>query len=141
MAASLIRLHFHDCFVQGCDASILLDDSPTIQSEKSAGPNANSARGFDVIEAAKTAVERICPGVVSCADILAVAACDAPVAVGGPSWPVRVGRRDSTTANFNAANTDLPDLFLVHKTSLQPSATRGSVRQTWLPSQVCMLRK
>ncbi|GER29780.1 peroxidase [Striga asiatica] len=108
MAASIIRLHFHDCFVQGCDASILLDDSPTIRSEKSAGPNANSARGFDVIEAAKTAVERICPGVVSCADILAVAARDASVAVGGPSWPVRVGRRDSTTANFNAANTDLP---------------------------------
>ncbi|CAA0841390.1 Peroxidase 5 [Striga hermonthica] len=108
MAASLIRLHFHDCFVQGCDASILLDDSPTIRSEKSAGPNANSARGFDVIEAAKRAVEGICPGVVSCADVLAVAARDASVAVGGPSWNVRVGRRDSTTANFNAANTDLP---------------------------------
>nr|BAA77388.1 peroxidase 2 [Scutellaria baicalensis] len=108
MAASLIRLHFHDCFVQGCDASILLDETSTIQSEKTAGPNAGSVRGFQVIDAAKTAVERLCPGVVSCADILTLAARDASVAVGGPSWTVRLGRRDSTTANRAQANTDLP---------------------------------
>lgn len=81
MAASLIRLHFHDCFVQGCDASVLLDETASIQSEKTALPNNNSARGFDVIEAAKREVERICPGVVSCADILTLAARDASVAV------------------------------------------------------------
>lgn len=81
MAASLIRLHFHDCFVQGCDASILLDETATIQSEKSAFPNINSARGYEVIEAAKAAVESICPGVVSCADVLTLAARDASVAV------------------------------------------------------------
>nr|AAB97854.1 ferriprotein porphyrin-containing peroxidase [Striga asiatica] len=111
MAASIIRLHFHDCFVQGCDGSVLLDDAPTIQSEKSAFPNLNSARGFDVIEAAKRDVERLCPGVVSCADILAVAARDASVAVRGPSWNVRLGRRDSTTANRDAANRELPGPF------------------------------
>ncbi|KAL3635960.1 hypothetical protein CASFOL_020507 [Castilleja foliolosa] len=108
MAASLIRLHFHDCFVQGCDASILLDDTSTIQSEKNAGPNANSARGFDVIEAAKLAVERVCPGVVSCADVLTLAARESSFALGGPTWNLRFGRRDSTTANFAVANTDLP---------------------------------
>ncbi|KAL7149492.1 hypothetical protein ABFS83_05G044600 [Erythranthe nasuta] len=111
MAASLIRLHFHDCFVQGCDASILLDETATIQSEKTAIPNQNSARGYEVIEAAKLLVERACPGVVSCADVLTLAAREASVAVSGPSWTVRLGRRDSTTANRAQANTDLPSPF------------------------------
>ncbi|KAJ6311380.1 hypothetical protein OIU77_013195 [Salix suchowensis] len=108
MAASLIRLHFHDCFVQGCDASILLDETSSIQSEKTAGPNDNSVRGYEVIDKAKSKVEKICPGVVSCADIIAVAARDASAYVGGPSWAVKLGRRDSTTASRDLANTDLP---------------------------------
>ncbi|KAI3449640.1 hypothetical protein Pfo_006305 [Paulownia fortunei] len=108
MAASLIRLHFHDCFVQGCDASILLDDSPSITGEKFAAPNNGSARGYEVIEAAKREVENICPGVVSCADVLAVAARDASAAVGGPSWTVTLGRRDSTTASRSLAESNLP---------------------------------
>ncbi|XP_059463000.1 cationic peroxidase 1-like [Corylus avellana] len=105
MGASLLRLHFHDCFVQGCDASVLLDGS---SGEKSAGPNANSLRGFDVIDTIKTQVESACAGIVSCADILAVAARDSVVALGGPTWTVPLGRRDSTTSSQSAANTDLP---------------------------------
>ncbi|XP_058214732.1 cationic peroxidase 1-like [Rhododendron vialii] len=105
MGASLLRLHFHDCFVNGCDASVLLDGST---GEKSAGPNANSLRGFDVIDTIKSQVEKLCPGVVSCADILTVAARDATVALGGPSWSVPLGRRDSTTASLSAANSNLP---------------------------------
>ncbi|CAJ1933834.1 unnamed protein product [Sphenostylis stenocarpa] len=108
MAASLIRLHFHDCFVQGCDASILLDDSSSIESEKTAPQNFNSVRGFNVIDQAKSEVEKVCPGVVSCADIVAVAARDASFAVGGPSWTVKLGRRDSTTASKSEATSDLP---------------------------------
>ncbi|XWS34409.1 hypothetical protein CRYUN_Cryun21dG0036100 [Craigia yunnanensis] len=108
MAASLIRLHFHDCFVQGCDASILLDNSPSITSEKFATQNNNSLRGFEVIDHAKSAVEKVCPGVVSCADILAVAARDASEYVGGPSWTVKLGRRDSTTASASLASSQLP---------------------------------
>ncbi|CAK9326790.1 unnamed protein product [Citrullus colocynthis] len=108
MAASLIRLHFHDCFVQGCDASILLDDTPSMIGEQNAAPNRNSARGYGVIHKAKTEVEKICPGVVSCADILTVAARDASFAVGGPSWTVKLGRRDSTTASKTLAESELP---------------------------------
>lgn len=108
MAASLVRLHFHDCFVQGCDASILLKDGPTIQTEQTVGGNNNSVRGYEVIDDAKARVEKICPGVVSCADIVAVAARDASVAVGSPSWAVQLGRRDSRTASPALALTDLP---------------------------------
>lgn len=64
-----------DFVFQGCDASILLDVGGNItQSEKTAAPNFNSTRGFDVVDNIKTAVENSCPGVVSCADILALAA-------------------------------------------------------------------
>ncbi|KAK4793907.1 hypothetical protein SAY86_011901 [Trapa natans] len=104
MAASLLRLHFHDCFVHGCDASILLKDG----GEREAAPNANSVRGYEVIDNAKAQVEKVCPGVVSCADILAIAARDASVAVGGPSWTVKLGRRDSTSGYPAQALTDLP---------------------------------
>lgn len=108
MAASILRLFFHDCFVQGCDASILLDDTPTFQGEKNAAPNKNSARGFDVIDDIKENVENECPGVVSCADILALAARDGVVLSGGPDWRVLLGRRDSITASFDGANTMIP---------------------------------
>jgi peroxidase len=56
--ASLIRLHFHDCFVQGCDGSVLLDTFDGFESEKDARPNNNSARGFPVVDAAKAALAR-----------------------------------------------------------------------------------
>ncbi|GER29753.1 peroxidase [Striga asiatica] len=113
IGASLIRLHFHDCFVQGCDGSVLLDDNTTnsIQSEKNAGPNANSARGFDVVDNIKAALEQACPGVVSCADILALASQAAISLAGGPSWVVPCGRTDSRTANMALANTAIPSSF------------------------------
>lgn len=108
MAASLLRLHFHDCFVQGCDASLLLDDSPTISSEKKAKPNVNSLRGFEVIDEIKARLEAACPGTVSCADILALAARGSTVLSGGPDWELPLGRRDSMTANPNLAFNNIP---------------------------------
>ncbi|MCL7025208.1 hypothetical protein MKW94_015467 [Papaver nudicaule] len=109
MGASLLRLHFHDCFVNGCDASVLLDSTSSIDGEKGAFSNVNSVRGFDVVDRIKAAVDKVCgPQVVSCADILAVAARDSVVQLGGGSWKVELGRRDSTTASRTAANNALP---------------------------------
>lgn len=94
--------------MKGCDASVLLEDTPSFTGERTAQQNVNSVRGFEVIEAAKQEVESICPGVVSCADVLAVAARDASEAVDGPSWTVNLGRRDSTNASLALANANLP---------------------------------
>ncbi|XP_058080148.1 lignin-forming anionic peroxidase-like [Magnolia sinica] len=125
MAASLVRLHFHDCFVQGCDGSVLLDDSPSIESEQNAPQNFESARGFEVIDDVKSQVENVCPGVVSCADILAVAARDASVYVGGPTWTVKLGRRDSTTASQSQAASNLPRFTDSLETLLDSFSSKG----------------
>ncbi|PKA56574.1 Peroxidase 40 [Apostasia shenzhenica] len=108
MAASLLRLHFHDCFVNGCDGSVLLDDTPNFTGEKTAAPNLNSIRGFDVIDAIKSELEAACPGTVSCADTLAVAARDSVSLMGGPSWEVEMGRKDSLTASKKEAEDNIP---------------------------------
>ncbi|KAJ7943260.1 Peroxidase [Quillaja saponaria] len=108
VAALIVRLHFHDCFVQGCDGSILLDDTITLQGEKKAAPNINSLKGFRLVDRIKNIIESECPGIVSCADILTIAARDAVILVGGPYWDVPVGRKDSVTASLELANTNLP---------------------------------
>ncbi|WOG92874.1 hypothetical protein DCAR_0312151 [Daucus carota subsp. sativus] len=108
MGASLLRLHFHDCFVNGCDASILLADNGSFVGEQNAFSNSGSLRGFNIVDNIKTQLESSCPGVVSCADILAVAARDSVVALGGDSWTVQLGRRDSTNASLAAADNNLP---------------------------------
>lgn len=108
MAASLLRVHFHDCFVQGCDGSILLDSTGTMPSEKRSNPNRKSARGFEVIEEIKAALEEQCPHTVSCADILALAARDSTVLMGGRSWEVPLGRKDSRGASLTISNLNIP---------------------------------
>ncbi|KAL3693285.1 hypothetical protein R1sor_006936 [Riccia sorocarpa] len=102
--AKLVRMFFHDCFVQGCDGSVLLDDTSTFKGEKTAVPNANSLGGFNIIDSIKATLERNCPRTVSCADIVATAARDGVVLAGGPNWNVELGRRDSTTASLSQAN-------------------------------------
>ncbi|KAL6838802.1 hypothetical protein ACP4OV_031516 [Aristida adscensionis] len=126
MGASILRLFFHDCFVNGCDASVLLDDVPgNFTGEKNAGPNANSLRGFEVIDAIKAQVEASCNATVSCADILALAARDAVSLLGGPSWTVALGRRDARTASPEAANANLPPPDASLSTLLRAFAGKG----------------
>ncbi|KAL5828540.1 hypothetical protein ACOSQ3_018008 [Xanthoceras sorbifolium] len=107
-AAFIVRLHFHDCFVQGCDGSVLLDDTIDLQGEKKASINRNALDGFRIIDRIKNKLESECPGLVSCADILTIAARDAVILVGGPYWDVPLGRKDSRTAGKELASTNLP---------------------------------
>ncbi|XP_010511907.1 PREDICTED: peroxidase 11-like [Camelina sativa] len=107
-AAILIRLHFHDCFVQGCDGSVLLDETESLKGEKKASPNINSLKGYKIVDRIKNIIESECPGVVSCADLLTISARDATVLVGGPYWDVPVGRKDSKSASYALATTNLP---------------------------------
>ncbi|KAI4966119.1 hypothetical protein ZWY2020_046466 [Hordeum vulgare] len=66
--AAMIRMLFHDCFVEGCDASVLLDPTPFSPTpEKLSPPTTQKLRGFELIDAIKEALEVACPGTVSCA--------------------------------------------------------------------------
>ncbi|CAN8293730.1 unnamed protein product [Cochlearia groenlandica] len=104
-APQLLRLQFHDCFVEGCDASILLTTGD--QSEMLAAGNAG-VTGLGIIQLAKDAVESLCPGVVSCADIIALAARDVVVLTNGPTYMVPTGRKDGRISNAEHA-VNLPD--------------------------------
>ncbi|KAH0888410.1 hypothetical protein HID58_050839, partial [Brassica napus] len=95
VTAALLRMHFHDCFVRGCDASLLID-APN--SEKTAGPN-GSVREFALIDQIKAQLEAACPSTVSCADIITLATRDSVALAGGPSYSIPTGRRDGLLSN------------------------------------------
>ncbi|CAN1327739.1 Peroxidase 24, partial [Linum perenne] len=109
--------------LQGCDASILLDSTPTNIAEKDAIPNL-SVGGYKVIDEIKDAVEKACPGAVSCADILALACRDAvSFEIKKPMWNVSLGRKDGRVSKASEALMNLPsadanftELLLLFKT-------------------------
>ncbi|KAK3165020.1 hypothetical protein QOZ80_1AG0027900 [Eleusine coracana subsp. coracana] len=122
----VLRLLHHDCFVEGCDASILI--APTAAGvggppkvERDVEENRYLPQdAFDTVEMAKAAVESKCPGIVSCADVLALAARDYVQLVGGPYYQVKKGRKDSKVslagkvrANLPRANASVDELLRV----------------------------
>ncbi|EHA8587644.1 Peroxidase [Cocos nucifera] len=83
--------------------------SPRHDAEKDAPDNLSLAGdGFDTIMKAREAVEAQCPGVVSCADVLAIAARDVVVLSGGPSFTVELGRRDGLISQAGRVPGKLP---------------------------------
>ncbi|KAL1189016.1 Peroxidase 24 [Cardamine amara subsp. amara] len=109
LAAKLLRVHYHDCFVRGCDASLLLDSvAGEAASEKEARPNLSLA-GFEIIDEIKSRLEQQCPKIVSCADILTLAARDAvSYEFERPLWNVFTGRVDGRVSLATEAARDLP---------------------------------
>ncbi|CAK9175915.1 unnamed protein product [Ilex paraguariensis] len=113
LPAKFLRMHFHDCFVRGCEGSILLNSIANSKAEKDAIPNL-SLTGFDVINDIKAQLETKCPGVVSCADILALATRDSvsfQFQNKKPIWEVLTGRRDGRVSLETEALANLPSPF------------------------------
>lgn len=107
--SAFLRLMFHDCQVQGCDGSILLDSGdskvnpPEILSSKNFG-----IRKREAIEKIKSILEIVCPGQVSCADIISLAAKESVLYSGGPLIQIPLGRKDSKTSRSQQADARLP---------------------------------
>ncbi|CAK9233617.1 unnamed protein product [Sphagnum troendelagicum] len=116
VAPQLLRMFFHDCIVQGCDASLLLNstllytNSP-LYAEKDFQKNDRFDK-FSFVDLIKQELESVCPGVVSCADILAMAAVSAIAATQGPEYQIELGRRDGLSSYQDNAQTHLPGFYL-----------------------------
>ncbi|XP_068652376.1 peroxidase 18-like [Aristolochia californica] len=101
----LLRLVFHDCMVEGCDGSVLLEGDESERSD----PASASLGGFSEVEGIKRLLEVFCPGTVSCADILALTARDAVEMAGGPSVKIPLGRRDGRVSAVSKVRINMVD--------------------------------
>ncbi|XP_027333445.1 peroxidase 46 [Abrus precatorius] len=117
----LLRLVFHDCFVEGCDASLMLQGNNTERSD----PGNRSVGGFSVIESAKRVLEFLCPGTVSCADIIALAARDAVGIVGGPVVLIPTGRRDGRVSLASNVRPNIVDTSFTMDEMINRFSSKG----------------
>ncbi|XP_020110532.1 peroxidase 46-like [Ananas comosus] len=105
LPGKLLRLLFHDCVVEGCDGSVLIQGNGTERSD----PANKSLGGFEVVESAKRLLEVLCPATVSCADILVLAARDAVEIAGGPPVRVPLGRKDGLNSSASNVRPNMVD--------------------------------
>lgn len=94
--------------LKSCDASILLDKTKEQTSEKTSQRNFGM-RNFKYIETIKEALENECPNIVSCADIVALAARDGIVMLGGPQIEMKTGRWDSKDSYLAEVESFIPN--------------------------------
>lgn len=125
VAPSTLRLFFHDCFIQGCDASIMISSTPINRAERDLAENNIAQITFDTIVEIKRAVERACPGVVSCADIIALAARDSVALLGGPNWQVPKGRLDGLTSEAASSLGRIPSANINARQLINTFAASG----------------
>ncbi|KAF9609252.1 hypothetical protein IFM89_014446 [Coptis chinensis] len=100
-------------------ASVLLDNP---NSEKKAPQNIGLG-GFAFVDKLKIVVEARCPEVVSCSDILHLAAREAVHLAGAPSYSVLTGRRDGRGSS--AASVDLPLPSISFESALSYFQSKG----------------
>ncbi|CAK7328981.1 unnamed protein product [Dovyalis caffra] len=125
-AAGTLRLFFHDCMVEGCDASVLVASNSFNTAERDADLNLSlSGDGFEVVVKAKTALELTCPRVVSCADILALVTRDLVTMVGGPYYNVRLGRKDGLVSKASRVEGNLPRTNMSMNQMIDLFASKG----------------
>ncbi|KAL5713320.1 peroxidase [Ranunculus cassubicifolius] len=126
VAPRILRMHFHDCFVRGCDGSVLLNSTAANKAEKDAIPNNPSLKGYEVIDQIKETLEAQCPNTVSCADILTFAARESVHLTGWfPRYYVRGGRKDGRISKEIEALQNLPPPFANASSLIKNFASKG----------------
>ncbi|KAH9743447.1 peroxidase 55 [Citrus sinensis] len=83
---------------------------------------------FDILIKRNQAVEAACPGIVSCAHKLAIAARDAVVLANGPSFNVELGCRDGLNSDRSHVPENIPDPPF-DLTQLNPNFARKNLKQ------------
>ncbi|CAM0901496.1 unnamed protein product [Alopecurus aequalis] len=107
LAAGILRIFFHDCFPNGCDASLLLNGT----SDRETGQIQNLSiqpRAMQLVESIRAKVHAACGATVSCADIILLATRDVVVVSGGPTFAVPQGNLDSLVPAPQSKVGDLP---------------------------------
>nr|GMD20005.1 peroxidase 3-like [Ipomoea batatas] len=121
LPAKLLRLHFHDCFVRVSTQFGVLDAMDPYywthddqQGRESSIPKPVSRRFRGHRRNQGSAIEAECPGVVSCADIVALAARDSV------SY-----QKDGSISQASEALANLPSPFSNFSTLVQRFASKG----------------